>query len=267
MQRRALIGFILVIVSLVLIGISLVMPWYTIKMEAGAMGVSTEADINYYLDHAESNVLETTETINYDDEGIKDAASTNVFKTTQIMVFLGLIGCILGLVGAALVMTDKMNSKVGAMLVLVAFILALLAPIYIMVALPGAYQEEVDEAGGSVEFLPEGMGKSFFGSEESSTDVGGFDMTTKYSWGGGTGWIFALIAFILLLVALLMVAGSKPAIAPAPQPQPQPTYTQPAYQQPQQPQQYPPQTPPPTQPTTPPPTQPTTPPPPPPPPR
>ncbi len=259
---------ILVIVALLLMAMSMVMPWYTIKAKASMSGVSSEVEINYYLDRSEIKALGETQTFDYDDESAEKSEALNVFRTTRLFVLLGLVGCILGLAGAILVMTEKMSNKVGAIFVLIALILALLAPFYMMFMLPGAFKADFDEAGGASEVLPSGMSESFFGSQEQSIS----GVSTEYSWGGGIGWIFALIAFFIILIALILVGRSSPAPLPmAPTQQPYQPVTQPAYQPPQQQppaqQHYTPQQPPPSQPPSPPPQEPSYPPPPPPPPQ
>jgi hypothetical protein len=257
---------ILVIVALLLIAMSMVMPWYSLKVKASMSGVSSEMEMNWYLDHSEITALEETQTFDYDDESADESEVLNAFRTTQTFVYLGLIGCILGLVGAILVMAEKMSNKIGAVLVLIALILVLLAPFYLMFMLPGAVKTDFDEAGGASEVLPSGMSESFFGSQEQSIS----GVSTEYSWGGGIGWIFSFIAFVLILIALIMVGRSSPAPLPmaptqqAPQQAYQPAY-QPPEQQPPAQQPYTPQQPPPSQPPSPPPQDPSYPPPPPPP--
>jgi hypothetical protein len=257
---------ILVIVALILIAMSMVMPWYSLKVKASMSGVSSEMEMNWYLDRSEMTALGETQTSSYVDvEG--DSEALNVFKTTQLFVYLGLVGCILGLVGAILVMTEKMSNKIGAVFVCIALILVLLAPFYLMFMFPGAVKNDLDDAGGASDVLPSGMSESFFGSQEQSIS----GVSTEYSWGGGIGWIFALIAFFLILIALIMVGRSSPAplpmapTQPAPQQAYQPAYQPPQSQQPPAQQPYTPQQPPPSQPPSPPPQEPSYPPPPPPP--
>ena len=222
---------ILVLVALIMVGISFVMPWYSLTAEISSTVVSSSMDTDYYLDHAEMEAMGETQTIDYEDtEG--DSKALDVFNTTKLMVILGIVGCIIGLIGAAMVMVGKMSNKLGTILVLIALILTVLAPIYMMFALPAAFDEDMGDTGG--EGAASGMGESFFGSEKSETDLGSAgSMTTEYTWGGGTGWIMAFIAFILLIVALIMVVKSTtPEPAPMAPAQPAP---QPAYQPPQPP--------------------------------
>jgi hypothetical protein len=280
MQRKALVGMVLVIVALLLIVLSMIMlPWYKIEIEVGSSGFSMDSEVNYYLDHVEMSILNTTQTIDYDDAGNETSESLEVFETTKIMVYMGLIGCIIGIIGSALVMVEKLSAKVGAIIVLIALILAILAPIYFMFMLPGAFEKDFEESGGSSGVLPSGIGKSFFGSERSESDEGGFTMTTEYRWGGGLGWILSFIAIIILIIAMALVGRAKQVTewVAEPEPAPQQTYQQPVTQPPPAAKQKAPpprrstppskpSTPPPTEPATPPPSEPSTPPPPPPPP-
>jgi hypothetical protein len=249
---------ILVIVALIMIVMAMVMPWYSIKAKVSASGISSEAEFNYFLDHSEMKVLDETQTTDYDDDNIGESEALNVFKTTQIFVYLGLVGCIMGLIGAVLVMTEKMSNKIGSILVIVALILAILAPVYMMLMLPGAFNADLEDSGGASGVLPSGITESFFGSQEQSES----GVSTEYSWGGSTGWLLAFIAAIMLIVALILVGRSSPEPLPmAPmQPGPQAPY-QPQYSE----QPYTPQGPPPQQPPSQPPTDPSYPPPPPPP--
>jgi hypothetical protein len=195
--------------------------------------------MNYYLDSFEFTMFDETTTYDYEDEWWEGSEVLGVFRITGILFYLSLVGVIIGLVGAALVMTQKMNNKVGAIFVLIALILALMAPFYLMFMLPGAFENEFEEFG-SDGYLPTCITKGFFGSEEKNME----GVHSEYSWGGGMGWFFALIAFVLILIALLLVGMSSPRPIPiAPQ--------QPPAQQP-----YPPQGPSPSQPPSPPPQEP-----------
>ncbi|UCE36648.1 MAG: hypothetical protein JSW00_14190 [Thermoplasmata archaeon] len=223
MQKKALVGMILVLVALVLVGLSLIMPWFSIEVLATENGEEESAVAEFYLDHAKEQYkgkvfgvpTEVTFELSYENETFKDNKSVDIFKTTRIIVFVGLIGCILGLIGAAMVMLGKIKPWMGTILVFLAVILTLIAPIYLMTSLPPTFKEE-DESG-TISYYPfEKMGDNFFGSDKTENE----NVTAELTWGGSTGWFLPIIAMILCIIALIFVATSKPAAEPVFQAQP-----------------------------------------------
>jgi hypothetical protein len=240
MQKRALVGMIFVLVALIMFGISLAMPWYYWEVKISGPGGSATATVVYYLDHFEINELGESIEFNYEDENIEDMHFSQTFRTTQIISLMGIIGCILGLIGAAMVMLEKISSKIGALLVLIAVIFSLIAPIYLMIALPGAFKEDADEPSVSIshgenitvtlgDIHSKKMGTDFFGSDKNETQSMGVELTEEYTWGGSTGWFLTFFAAIICIIALFLVAMSKPTPAPTFQEAPMPLdmYAQP----------------------------------------
>ena len=88
--------------------------------------------------------------------------------------------------------------KIASVLLLIGLILAIVAPIYLMISRPNAVSEVGHTGfGGNEE-------ESFFGRR--SPDNG----YHEYRWGGGIGWFMSLGAGILLLISLiLIVSGGK----------------------------------------------------------
>ncbi|MEE9151036.1 MAG: hypothetical protein V3U20_04285 [Thermoplasmata archaeon] len=224
MQKKALVGTILSLIALIMIGLSLMMPWFAVEYTTSAFDQSFTFKSEYYFDHATVSRSGTSEEfeIKYDDENVTASKPIETIKTLQIIVYLGIIGCILGMIGAALVASEKMSAKVGAVLVLLAVILSLLAPFYIMFALPAAIKDEANEDNTYLD--SEKIGTDFFGSAkvESNSDP---NMTQEITWGGGLGWFFAIIAMVMCVIALPLVAKSKPAPEPIFQGSPMPFET------------------------------------------
>jgi len=208
MQKKAAIGTVLVLVALVMMGISLVMPWYTNENTSSANDISISIRLNYHLDHASFETdfpdvpgysFNGTDDIDYDDETISEMNFVKTFQTTSMLVILGLIGCVLGLIGAALVALGKMKRSIGAILVLIAVIMCLLSPLYLMVSLIPAFEDD-----GMIMTSDDPTG--FFGSEKSIED----GVTIEHNWGGAIGWFLPIIAAIICIIALIMVALTKP---------------------------------------------------------
>ncbi|UCE36652.1 MAG: hypothetical protein JSW00_14210, partial [Thermoplasmata archaeon] len=232
MQKKALVGMILVLVALIMIGVSLTMPWYGWEVEYSSSEGSATLTHDYYLDHSElEGPFNVSAELNYDHEKIKDMHVTQAFVTTQVLTFVGIIGCIIGLIGALLVMVEKINYKIGVVLVLLAVILSLIAPIYLMVTLPEAFKQDSEEPPVEIPYsesvtitlgeLPtENLGTDFSGSDTKTQQGLGTEVTVEFTWGGSTGWYLPIIAMILCIIALIFVATSKPAAEPVFQAQP-----------------------------------------------
>ncbi len=194
MKKKAMIGAVLAIVALILLSLTFVTPWYGVTLEVETEEGTGTMDTDFYFDEMEVTTDapgedEETDTEEYEE----DEEPTSVFHNTRIFVIVAIIGTILGMIGAVVVAMNKLSPKIGALLVLVGFIFAIIAPVYLMVELPDAIEEE----GAPVD----GMEESFFGSEE--TEFG------DYSWGGTTAWFLAIVAAVLNILALGMVITTK----------------------------------------------------------
>ncbi len=205
MEKKAMIGAVMAIIAVILIGISLIMPWYGINAKTEAMGQSAEVNMDFYLDHAgmKNPLTGEYETHSYS-EGNTTSNMKNVFQTTQMLDIVGLVLVLVGFIGAIMLAMGKMKKNIAVILVLLGFIFALIAPMYLMTALPPAMK---DDMGGSTSTMfSSKIGDSFFGSDSHS--ISGASMTV--SWGGSTGWFMALIAAVLMILALIFVFLSKP---------------------------------------------------------
>jgi ABC-type phosphate/phosphonate transport system permease subunit len=142
MQGKALIASVLVIMALVFCGISLMAPWYTINEETSSGSYSFKTNFVFYFDHVEFSYLGSTSDIDYDDAIYEKSSFPNTLRTTQTLVFIAMIGCVFGIIGAALVTFEKFSRNLGVICVLIALILCLIAPMYLMFALPGSFQKD-----------------------------------------------------------------------------------------------------------------------------
>lgn len=195
-----MIGGILAVVALVLIVVAMfTMPWYNVHTERTIQDQTMETDMDYHTDHLEvsSSESDETEEIDYDNESIPDDSEVvNTFETTEMMGFGGIVGALLAMIGAFAVAAAKLNQKIGAVLVVIGLVIAMAAPLYLMMQLPGAFDEDEEHSD------DKGPHESFFGSK-SEEDY-------EESWGPTTGWYMALVSGILLIVSLVLVALSSP---------------------------------------------------------
>ncbi len=205
MQGKAMVGALLIVGAMILIGSSLMAPWYRIDAKSEYGSVTSSGYIEFYFDSIKANYFGMTSETKYDD-ATEDASYIETFRTTRILVFVGIIGCFLGLMGAIMVTYETVNYKIGALLVLLAVVLSLFAPMYLMFALPGSFKEDMsdDGEGQVVIFINEKLSKEFFGSEKLENGI-----TEEVTWGGSLGWFMNFFAIIMCAVALFFVATSK----------------------------------------------------------
>lgn len=166
----------------------------------------------------------------YDEERDENVMSTLNF--TMIFVIIAMIGSILGIIAAFLVGTGKIDNKIGAGLAVIGILFAFITPMYLMVQLPGAIEED-SRLEDSEE---DGPWNSFFGSTTEVRD------DVEFSWGPSIAWYLTLIAGIMNIGGLALVSTSKssndveyfkPYYQPPQQQYPH-QFDQESYQQPQQ---------------------------------
>jgi amino acid transporter len=206
------------LLAVIMMGISMVLPWYTITTEVGGKKVMELSSSFSGLTADDGN---ETESKGWGEKPIDELYDNQagVFTIAMIMTILGLVFAILLLIGAVMAKKGK-GKKLAVIFGLLAFLFCLLAPILLMAMHPGAVAQDYKD---NYKTDPEGKGPhdSFFGSEEAF----GF----KISWGGGVGWIMAMIGFIFALLGFILALKlPKPAYSsPAPLPPPGPSYDQP----------------------------------------
>jgi ABC-type sugar transport system permease subunit len=211
MQKKAVVGMILVLIALVMVMASLFLPWYRNEVSSSANNMTLSIRLDYYFDHAEATfdapegfgfyANSSSEELSYDSPEVKDTNFVSVFGITQILAIIAVITTLFGLICAIMVAMGKLKGSVGAVVVSLAFLMCLLAPIYIMVSLPDAFIED------GMIMTSDAPNPGFFGSESDSTS----GMTNEHNWGGGLGWFFTIFAVVLNLIAMIFIATSKPA--------------------------------------------------------
>lgn len=195
-------GLVLVLVALIVAGLALVGSWWTWSAKATVLGVTMEQKADFGLGQLCTSGLVNMCQAYTSAENSKMIA---VFSLAQILTILGLVMAILTLI-LIIVGAGKPKLK-GAVLLfgIIGAIVLLVAAIYVFSGLPGAFNDDLAASGGSTTFMPV---TGFFGS--GSISAGGSSLNLSY--GGGTGWMMALIGFILLLLGALMATmGMKKA--------------------------------------------------------
>lgn len=214
MKMGRLAGVLAIIGALLLI-VSMFLGWYTIQFNGSLSGVTTSGTENLLPGSSYTSSTScsgsqycpasTSTTNSY--SSTNQTSVGNLMMTTQYLLIggfvLGLLGAILGFAAS---MKGRENWATPAMiLVVLALLLALVTPVYVYAAMPGAFSSDTpsaDRTNGS------GPWSSFFGSSSSS---GGGSVT----WGGGIGWDLAWGAFVLFLIAVVLLWRDRMAPKPA----------------------------------------------------
>ncbi len=189
------IGGVIAIIAVLMLVVSLGMPWYTITHEYEE-GESTNQRMSLDLLPRYSHSEEDTPIEN----------QTTTFSITSWIATVGTGASVLSLlfIGIAIGSDSKKHAKIGTVLLVIGLIFAIIAPIYLMISYPNAVLG--DEYDGDEEQIPEERddtrAESFFGSDSYEDWRGEIDE----SWGGGIGWFMSLIGGILLVLSLILVA-------------------------------------------------------------
>ncbi len=212
MDKKVFLGLLFCLGAVVLIIISVSMPWYQVRIDAstdvpfvGTVELRSEvdADFNHIKTETVTNGNRETEINDYDEmPNVK-----SVMKNTRAILILGLLILIVGILGVFLKMADKMDKNIVAILLVVGFVFILLAPVYLMLELPDAIGEDLDELD---DVAIDKMSREFSGTDERRRDFLGFVTEVNTKWGGGPGWYLAFFAAGLAAIAALALFLSAP---------------------------------------------------------
>jgi len=242
-NTRTIVALVMVIVALIFVAIPLGMNWWGVSLSGGGYSGSADASLSQFcISGTFGTGCESLSTS--PDKAIPDTAglTSTIMLVGLLLVILALVFFILAIFLPKIGIGAFVCGLIGGLMPLVAFL-------YYFAAWPGAMKNTASSMLGI-------DNPGFFGS---SSPVSGVTV----SWGGSIGWYMAIVAFILALVASILVLMAVRAIAPmgnirlgiapapayAPYPQqpapgyppaqyPQQGYGQPGYQAPAQYPQY-----------------------------
>lgn len=200
-MKKGIIALICMVLTLVFIIVALVGPWYGGHGEASMMGMDIKMDISFGLteggmEYETSFGGETekeTNTTKYDE----NFEAKYVFDNTMYIAIGALITAIIALI-AILGMTfnfgnPKTMKKIGGIFSILTVLLALVAVVYFMTALPSEFSKDYE---GDV---------SFWDEIETSEML----MNMKYTVGPGYAWYLMLVSFIFALIVSIVVFMEK----------------------------------------------------------
>lgn len=207
MNRKALIGSIFCLVAIILIVISMFMPWYQIRNTRYDNGVEYRIDSRF----ESTTVTEidgehsTTETGYFEEFTGFNSAMEN----SRFTLILGLLMMIFSLISIVLYVKEKLEKKYVATILTLSIVLVLISPVYLAFQLPGAIEEDMKEGNYISGISEDKMGDSFSGTVSNEENG-------ETRWGGGVGWLIAFIAFGTSVCSLLAVLSMDPIIHTAP---------------------------------------------------
>lgn len=185
-SARTIVALILLVLAVVLAGVSTTLSWWNIADSSGTSG-------SFYL----TNACSRGSCQGYQGEpGLQD-----VFALTNDLVLIGLLVAVFTvLLFVASIFYPRLG--VGTLATgMIAALLLLAAPVYLYVGLPGAIRT----------FSGAAQVSSFFGSYTSPP--GFFTPAVTTTWGGGSGWYLAFVAFAALLIAAILAFSATRRLA------------------------------------------------------
>lgn len=190
MNKMTKIGAALACIAVILLIISLSMPWWTFHQKST------------YGDETQEQTQRMTPML-LPQTSSSDQDTTNTSTTLNITTWLTTIGTISAtiavmLLGIAINSDRSKYRKIGAALLIAGLILAVVAPIYFMMELPNSYENDLYDDSE----LPDhdSPAKSFFGSYDQEN--------REESWRGGIGWFLSFIAAAILGIGAVLALKS-----------------------------------------------------------
>lgn len=215
-MKKNIIAIALASIALIILVAALVKPWYFFDKKVDSETRSFKYTFSgFYLEGEEFDQYKP-----YTDEVFEGSEWVPVYQKTYYMTMAALALTVLLMIFVLFEsVSGKKTARLGAFFGLMAFIVALAAPLYFMTELPEAAFREwnVDRVQYNLrdDEAPE-YTKSFFGSE---TDPVSGEQET---FGAGTGWYLSFAAAALNLVAfIILILIKKPKeVLPVKAPQP-----------------------------------------------
>ncbi len=225
MDKKAFLGLMFCLGAVILIIISVSMPWYQFRAEGSGSidlgSIRIESDVDAHFDRLKTETVTTVEmgdssTQNRDtdiDDYEELPAVKGVLNNTRVILVLGLLILIMGILGVIMKMAEKMDKNIVGIILVVGCVLILLAPIYLMVELPSAIGEDLEELD---DVAIDKMSREFSGSDERRREFLGVVTEVKTRWGGGPGWYLAFFAAGLAVMGAVALFLSEPRRYSAP---------------------------------------------------
>ena len=209
---RQIGGLVFGLIGVLLVVVALLGTWWYVGLTGFSGSIPITLPVNFGLFGGSANLFIIVLPLSYTGQW------ATVFLLTAVIVIAGLImattAVVLGFVSRnAGLRWASVGLAVGA------FALLLVAPLYLMVALPGAQGDNplLQLPSGGTPFP--GSFSGFWGSETIPSGT----IPIQVTWGGGWGWYLSFIAAALVLGAGILFAPSRAVTPTGYQPEPYPS--------------------------------------------
>ena len=197
-------------VGIVFVILGFVGPWWTINTQTSAVGQTITGVAEFRLFGGTATVqgpgFSQTNTTDYSDS----PNTRGVFLTAAALSGSAIVMGALMAVANVMPMEASGKRRLGLALGILAFLLALAAPLYAMAQLPVAVNADSQGGPGSTDL------SGFWGTKSVSV----FGVTIAFAWGAAWAWYVVLVAAILFLVGGILSSGARVPFPTPPVPPP-----------------------------------------------
>jgi hypothetical protein len=175
-------------VGIVLLIAGLVGPWWTLSLQASALGSTITSSQEFrpsgYTTTVQGPGVSTSNQTDYAGDPNMGGVFTTGFLLSAVAILCGV-----AMIGLTAMSGPRPSfHRLGAILGILAFVLALVAALYVMSALPAAATTDAGAGGPTI--------SGFWGSQTTSV----FGVSTVITWGAGWAWYLVLVAALVFLV-------------------------------------------------------------------
>ncbi|MCK5559805.1 MAG: hypothetical protein KAJ51_04405 [Thermoplasmata archaeon] len=219
-KKKIIVALLLCVFILILSYLSLSSPWFNTKQEIGSFEYEYSSKVEFELQEYQvemegaGGLVDYEDTRKYEDIEDEDDSLDNtigLFNAIYYIIIAIMILTILAMVLTVLAYFRKGVFKVLVGIILIALLLAILTPVFFAAALPTAFNDDFEEVISS--FDEEGMDPNYEVNKPGYTEsFAGEQKESGYeaSWGPSSGWMLAIITFILIgIVAIVTIMPFK----------------------------------------------------------
>jgi len=215
---KTIAALVVSVLALVFVMVSMMSAWWSMRITLQITPYQLVEDAGYYLggECASISGIPGFPTSGMcSGFGSMETPIADVFHVAFVLMLLGLILTILALVFLLVGVLRPSLGTAGALCAIIGSMLILIAPIYVFAAAPGAFNNVASGIGSLFPGMTVNWKVSgFFGSGPIELSYMGTTFTGQTTYGGGIGWLIAFVAFVLLLVAGVMILSAVRAVAP-----------------------------------------------------
>lgn len=210
-QNGSILPIFLIIIAFGLVVSSLLLPWWTVKMDVEADEGSGSLEGDYYLQYIEATARSGDDevTVKEDYSKMEDSSPNMVhfWNNTYYLMIATLIASIASVIAVPLVVFRKISFEWKAAVAILAFLL-IFSSICFAYYLPQAMEKDAEKST-SEEFTfktKETEGNAFWGSGRITAEDGSLEA----KWGPTYGWFLPLIAFFFAIGAFYYTKLPQP---------------------------------------------------------